>query len=112
VTTVLALALLATLGFGPAVMTGSACAQSAKPSARAAVQDAEEVLEGNLEVIVEDSAGGSRTLYFLITGQKRVPLRFVKAPPSLRTGIRVRLRGNYEAGGRFVVVSFERVPAA
>jgi len=91
----LALALVLNVGIGHSLMT-----------------DAQKVLEGNLEVIIEDSDGGSRTLYFLITDDGRVPLRFVTAPRNLRTGTRVRARGNYEAGGRFVVVSLERVVPA
>ncbi len=93
-TTLLALAFLLQIHVGPALMTD------------------EQVLEGHLEVIIEDSAGGSRTLYFLIAGDDRIPLRFVTAPGNLRTGTRVRVRGNYEAGGRFVVVSLERVVPA
>jgi hypothetical protein len=94
VTTLLALAFVFTAGFGPALMT-----------------DAQEVLEGSLEVIIEDSERGSRTLYFLVAENERIPLRFVTAPRNLVTGVRVRVRGNYEAGGRFVVISVERVPA-
>ena len=94
-TTLLALAFVLQISVGPPLTT-----------------DSQEVLEGHLEVIIEDSAGGSRTLYFLITGDDRIPLRFVTAPRGLLTGTRVRVRGNYEAGGRFVVVSFERVASS
>ena len=66
-TTLLALAFVLNAGVGPALMT-----------------DGQEVLEGNLEVIIEDSDGGSRTLYFLITEDDRIPLRFVTAPRNLR----------------------------
>jgi len=112
-TTLLALALLVQAGIGPAQTPGSACARpAASRVSGTGLQDAQEVLEGNLEVIIEDSSGGSRTLYFLITGRDRIPLRFVTAPRNLRTGTRVRARGNYEDGGRFVVVSLERVVPA
>jgi hypothetical protein len=94
-TTLLALAFVLQIDAGPALM-----------------MEGQQVLEGHLEVIIEDSAGGSRTLYFLISGPDRIPLRFVTPPGNLRTGTRVRLRGNYDADGRFVVVSFERLAGA
>jgi len=87
-----ALALVLSVGVGPSRVT-----------------DAPKVIEGNLEVLIEDSSGGSRTLYFLITEDARIPLRFVTAPRNLRTGTRVRVHGDYEPDGRFVVVSLERV---
>ena len=108
--TTLALAFVLLTSGGPALTTGLAGVRPVVGSP--AAQDAQEVLEGDLEVIIEDSASGSRTLYFLVTGHDRIPLRFVTAPGNLRTGTRVRARGNYEAGGRFVVVSLERVVPA
>jgi hypothetical protein len=69
----------------------------------------ESVREGDLEVLIEDSRGASRTLYFLRSGTDRVQLLFTTTPPSLRTGTRVRVRGHFDEKGRLVVVSLERL---
>ena len=53
-----------------------------------------QTLEGNLEVLYEDSDRGSRLLHFLDTGAQRLPLRFQGAAPDLPSGSRVRVRGN------------------
>jgi hypothetical protein len=70
--------------------------------------ESETVLEGNLELIIEDSDQGSRRQYFLISGDRRVPLRFTSSPPAnLTTGTRVRVRGRWEADGTLVVITIE-----
>ena len=66
------------------------------------------VLEGHVEVLIEDSDRGSRRLYFLISNEGRVPLRLTADPPNLTTGTRVRLRGLWDADGTFVVGTIER----
>lgn len=71
---------------------------------------AETELEGKLDVIIEDSAKGSRTEYFLTIGDRRVHLRFASAPPpNLTTGTRVRVRGRWQADGTLVVSGIERL---
>ena len=70
---------------------------------------AETVLEGTMEVLIEDSDQGSRTLYFLLSGDRRVPLRFTGRPPNLTTGTRVRLRGRWEEDGTLFVTAIERI---
>jgi len=70
--------------------------------------DAETVLEGTLEVLIEDSAQTSRTLYFLVSGDRRVTLRFLKPPLNLTTGTRVRVRGRWE-DSTLVVSALERI---
>lgn len=57
------------------------------------------MLEGHLEVLIEDSDRGSRTLYCPISDDGRVPLRFIVDPPDFTTGTRVRVRGLWEADG-------------
>ena len=61
------------------------------PMRSTAQADADTVLEGTMEVLIEDSDQGSRTLYFLISGDRRVPVRFLRRPRNLTTGTRVRL---------------------
>ena len=72
----------------------------------------EAVMEGDLEVLIEDSDRGSRTLYFLLSGDRRVPLRFLTDPPELVTGTRVRVRGRWDQDGTLVVTSIEAVRSA
>lgn len=107
-----ALIVWANVSLGPVLVTGAECAAAAWSQEAGAQEPEETVLEGYLEVIVEDSDAGSRTLYFLISGNNRTPLRFATDSPDLPTGTRVRARGHYEAGGRFVVVRLERVVAS
>ena len=71
--------------------------------------NAETTLEGNVEVITEDSDQGSRTLYFLIVGDRRVPLRFTARPLNLTTGTRIRVRGRWERDDTLVVTAIERL---
>ena len=71
--------------------------------------NAEKTLEGNVEVITEDSDQGSRTLYFLIVGDRRVPLRFTARPLNLTTGTRIRVRGRWERDDTLVVTAIERL---
>lgn len=90
----------------------SACAgpealrAAGKPSV--AQTEADTTLEGNVEVVIEDSAPSSRTLYFLIVGDRRVPLRFTARPVNLTTGTRVRVHGRWEAD-TLVVNALERL---
>ena len=71
--------------------------------------EAEATLEGAVEVITEDSGQGSRTLYFLIVADRRIPLRFTERPLNLTTGARVRVRGKSEPDGTLVVTTIERL---
>jgi hypothetical protein len=71
--------------------------------------EVETTLEGTVEVITEDSNQGSRTLYFLIAGDRRIPLRFAARPLNLTTGTRVRVRGQAEPDGTLVVTALERL---
>ena len=64
------------------------------------------VLEGTLEVLIEDSNQGSRRLYFLTTVDMRVPLRFSQSP-NLLTGAHIRVHGRWAADGELEVASFE-----
>ena len=66
----------------------------------------EAVLEGTLEVLVEDSNQGSRTLYFLNADRMRVALRFSRSP-NLVTGAQIRVRGRWTANSELEVASFE-----
>ena len=66
----------------------------------------EAVLEGSLEVLIEDSNQGSRRLYFLTTADMRVPLRFSQSP-NLLTGAHIRVHGRWAADGALEVASFE-----
>lgn len=55
------------------------------------------VLEGELEIRIEDYPDGSaRTRHFLQTAQGRLELRFSRMPTTLPSGSRVRVRGNAE----------------
>lgn len=93
-----------------ALLCSSACAPTARGrevSAQASpAPGTDAVLEGTLEVLIEDSNQGSRTLYFLTTGDMRVPLRFSRSP-NLLTGARIRVHGRWTANGELDVASFE-----
>jgi hypothetical protein len=94
-----------------AALLSTACATAAhdgrEPRAQASpAPGTEATLEGTLEVLVEDSDQGSRTLYFLNTDEMRVALRFSR-PPNLLTGAHVRVRGRWTASGELEVASFE-----
>jgi hypothetical protein len=78
-----------------------------KPSVTQA--EADTTLEGSVEVITEDSSQGSRTLYFLIVGDRRVPLRFTTRPLNLTTGTRVRVRGRWEHDDTLLVIAIEKL---
>ena len=71
--------------------------------------DAQTVLDGTFEVIIEDSDQGSRTLYFLVSADQRVPLRFLRPPLNLTTGARVRVRGRWDKDHMLVVDTIERL---
>jgi hypothetical protein len=90
----------------------SADAAASAPDGRRPVfgqAQADETLEGGVEVLIEDSESGSRTLYFLISGGRRIALRFTVKPGNLTTGARIRAAGRYERDGTFVVARFERL---
>ena len=92
-----------------------ACGCASPEALRAAVKppvkqaEADPTLEGNVEVITEDSSQGSRTLYFLIVGDRRVPLRFTARPVNLTTGTRVRVRGRWEPDDTLLVTALEKL---
>lgn len=71
----------------------------------------EATIEGDLEVLIEDSDRGSRILYFLHAGDQRIALRFPSDPPELATGTRVRVHGRWDNDGALVVSSIETVRA-
>ena len=91
---------------GVCAIPGTARGARMAPFAQA---DADAVLEGTMDVLIEDSDQASRTLYFLISGDGRVPLRFTSPPPNLTTGTRVRVHGSWAEDGALVVTSFERI---
>ena len=91
-------------GFGTAALRLHA--QTPPPAGKPGT---EAVIEGELEVLVEDSDRGSRTLYFLLSGNRRIPLRFLTDPPALVTGSRVRVQGRWDKDGMLVVTSIEAV---
>ena len=55
--------------------------------------ESDEDTEGDLEVLHEDGATGSRYHYFLDRGTDRLSLHFAKDAPALQTGDRVRVAG-------------------
>ncbi len=95
-----------------ALLCSAGCAQSAGGRAvnaqEAPAPGTEAMLEGLLEVLVEDSTQGSRTVYFLTTADARVALRFSRSP-NLLTGAHIRVRGRWTAAGELDVASFEVV---
>ena len=95
---------------GVLLLAGSGCASTSTPAVAAVASAQEDVsLEGAIEVLIEDSNGSSRTIYALLTDDRRIPLRFATDPPNLTTGTRVRLRGRFEADGTFEVRALERL---
>jgi hypothetical protein len=67
--------------------------QSLPPAVQALVEEEVE-LEGDLEVLHEDWAAGSRYVYVLDVGGRRLALHFAADPPhDLLTGTRVRVKG-------------------
>jgi hypothetical protein len=102
-------ALASIVALVPASGCASAPACGAVQVSPAGQQQAQVVLEGHVEVLIEDSNTGTRTLYFLITEDGRISLRFPVDPPNLTTGTRIRVGGEYEADGTFAVSSLERL---
>jgi hypothetical protein len=96
-----------------ALVSGGACAAVAAPQGgmrpSAGQNQAEVVLEGHWEVVVEDSTPRSRTTYYLILDDRRVALRFAARAPDLPTSTRVRIWGAYEADGTLLVSKVERI---
>ena len=94
-----------------ALLLSTACATSEPDGRQVRAQappasGAEAVLDGTLEVLVEDSNQGSRTLYFLNADGMRVPLLFSRSP-NLVTGAHLRVRGRWTASSELEVTSFE-----
>jgi len=89
----------------------AACATPAPvrcaPAPLVAQADAEVVLEGTMEVLIEDCDQESRTVYFLVSGDRRVALRFPSRPSSLSTGTRVRVHGRWEKDNVLAVTAFQ-----
>jgi len=103
-------AILGVMALQPGVPSVDAAAPS-RDAPRPAIgqAQADETLEGGVEVLIEDSDRGSRTLYFLISDDRRIALRFTVKPGNLMTGARIRVGGWYEPDGTFVVRSLERL---
>jgi hypothetical protein len=99
-TAVVIVALLCSAACAPPARGQVASVQASPDSA------AEAVLEGTLEVLVEDSSQGSRTVYFLSTSDMRVELRFSKSP-NLITGAHIRVHGRWAGDKEIQVASFE-----
>lgn len=98
----LALALLVVAGVCPAPMRVA-------PVASVERQVAETVLEGTLEVLIEDSQQESRILYFLKSGDRRIALQIERPPPNLTTGLRVRVSGGWIDSDSFRVTTIKRL---
>jgi hypothetical protein len=62
------------------------------PAAQPYIEEEQEI-EGELEVLHEDSAGGSRYLYTVQAAGQRLALHFAADAPALQTGDRVRAAG-------------------
>lgn len=103
--------IVASLVVAGACASNPSRASTATPVALAAADVADVVdvvLEGALEILIEDSAPQSRILYFLVSGARRTPLRFSKPPSTFTTGDRVRVRGRWDSG-TLVVTKIERM---
>ena len=72
-------------------------------------QAAETVIEGTLEVLIEDSEQGSRILYFLKSDGRRIALQMKQPPANLTTGLRVRLSGGWIDPDTFRVTTIKRL---
>jgi hypothetical protein len=89
-------ALLGLLESNPGAVLRVAMPASLRASLPAQVQavvEEEVELDGDLEVLHEDSATSSRYLHFLLLDGQRLTLHFAADPPRLATGSRVRVRG-------------------
>ena len=71
----------------------SASVRAALPPAALQYMEEDVTLEGELDVLHEDSASGDRYLHWLKLGGSRLSLHFAVAPPAFQSGDRVRLRG-------------------
>jgi len=83
------------------VLIGAGASNNATGTLAAATLEAngEVEIEGNLVILHEDFKLSSRYLYFLDTVSGRIPLHFLKEPPTNHlTGDRVRLDGQLSAG--------------
>ena len=107
VSVLIALASIAALVPASGCVTADPCgAFRGPPQGQSQVQV---VLEGYVEVLIEDSTPDTRTLYFLISEDDRISFRFLVDPPNLKTGTRIRVGGEYETDGTFVVTKLERL---
>ena len=98
----LALALLVVGGVCPAPMRAASVAPVERQAART-------VLEGTLEVLMEDSEQRGRILYFLKSGDRRIALQIERPPANLTTGLRVRVSGDWIDPDTFRVVTLKRL---
>jgi hypothetical protein len=74
-----------------------------------ATPSADAVLEGTLELLIEDAPPASRIVYYLIAEGRRVTLRISRPSGDLVTGDRVRVRGVWNTDRTEVTVdSIER----
>jgi len=85
----LAVGVMVTAGGSPRVIAQS---QGPSPQASQVAQDNAQ-LEGELEVVYEDSATGARLKHFLNTSNKRYQLEFTDAPLDWQSGTKVRATG-------------------
>ena len=104
----MAMTLFAALGITLAAACASGAPLPGGTTGSLAQPEPETVIEGELEVLVEDAAAGSRTVYHLITAKQRIELRFAGTGPALITGTPVRVRGRWDADGALVVSSLEK----
>ena len=98
----LALALLVVAGVCHAPMRAASVAFVER-------QAAETVLEGTLEVVIEDSEAGSRILYFLKSADRRIALQIERPPANLTTGLRVRVSGSWIDADSFRVTTVTKL---
>jgi hypothetical protein len=86
--------LLTLLALSSFVLFGGKTARMASAQTPPPGQGADIQLDGELEVRVEDSNAGARTIHFLHTPNgRRWQLAFDDLPPRLQTGTRVRVHG-------------------
>ena len=96
-----------------ALLVAGACPPPLRAAPLAFVEQKvpETVLEGSLEVLIEDSERTSRTLDFLKSSDRRIALQIERPPPNLTTGLRVRVTGKWIDPDTFRVVTLKRLEA-
>lgn len=67
------------------------------------------MLEGTLEVLIEDSDRGGLIHYSLKSGGRRIALRIERPPANLTTGLRVRVSGGWIDSDTFRVSTIKRL---